>query len=86
MVPQVHQGFVTPDRQILTQAPCRRVFLLRGHKLRSRINFQVARKPSMRVSVFRDRQFFSEHCQVPAFHVESILTQSEDNFHTIWLL
>ena len=49
MVPHVHQGFVTPNRQVLTQAPRRRVFLLRGHNLRSHTKFQVARTPRRRV-------------------------------------
>ena len=49
MVPLVHQGFVTSDRRMLIQAPRRRVFLLRGQKLRSHTNFQVAGTPRRRV-------------------------------------
>ena len=49
MVPLVHQGFVTSSRQILIQPPRRRVFLLRGQKVRSPAKFQVAGTPRRRV-------------------------------------
>ena len=49
VVPQVHQRFVTPNRQLVIQAPRRRVVLLRGQNSRSHTKFQVARTPRRRV-------------------------------------
>ena len=45
----VMQGFVTPNRQFIFQAPRRPVFLLCGNKVRLHTKFRVARKPGRRV-------------------------------------
>ena len=64
---------------MLIQAPCRRLFLLRGHKLRSHTEIQIARKPGSLEGEFdhflqisRRSQFLNGHCYVTAFHLESI--------------
>ena len=81
MVPQVHQGIVTPSRRISIRAPRCRFFLLRGRNLRSHTKFRSLERLEgefdylLRIS--RHSQFFSEHCSVAVTLIWSILAQSE---------